>query len=131
MSFFSRLKNTFSSDTDLDKKWSAPETEEELKKLFELNSGLHLIYKHSHSCMTCVFTKKRVEELMKSDEKIDSFQFIEVRMSRPLSNFVSNKTGIRHESPQAILLQNGEVKWHASHSAIEVDAILHTLKELN
>ena len=131
MSFFSRIKNTFTTDSDLIEKWSVPETEEDLNKLFESNSGLHLIYKHSNTCMTCIFTKKRVEELMSSDKKINTFQFIEVRMSRALSNFVSDKSGIKHESPQAILLRDGNVEWHASHSAIEVDAILNALKKIS
>jgi len=131
MSFFSRIKNTFSTESNLNEKWSVPETNEELEKLFKESSGLNLIYKHSNTCMTCIFAKKRVEELLNSDVQINSFHFIEVRMSRALSNFVSEKTGIKHESPQAILLYNGEVKWHASHSSIEVDAILNTLKEIN
>ncbi len=131
MSFFSRMKSTFTSISDLNEKWSTPETEEELGKLFEKKSGIHLIYKHSNTCMTCIFIKKRVEELMSSDKKIDTFQFIEVRLSRSLSNFVSDKTGIKHESPQAILLHNGDVKWHASHSAIKMDEILNELKEIS
>lgn len=131
MSIFSRLKSKVTSISDLNDKWSVPETEEELEKLFDKQSGLNLIYKHSYTCMTCIFIMKRVEELMSSDKKIDSFQFIEVRMSRPLSNFVSEKTGIKHESPQAILLHNGDVKWHASHSAIKIDAILNALKEIS
>lgn len=131
MSFFSRIKSTFASNSELNENWSSPDKEEELEKLFERDSGLHLIYKHSNTCMTCVFMKKRVEELMNNDNKINTFQFIEVRMSRALSNYVTDKTGIKHESPQALLLHNGSVIWHASHSAIEVEAILKAMKEVN
>lgn len=131
MSFFSRIKNTFTVNPYLNEKWSVPETIEELKPLFKADSGLHLIYKHSDACMTCIFTKKRVEELMGSNETIQAFHYIEVRMNRELSNFVRDKTGIRHESPQAVLLQNGEVVWHASHSAIDIDPILNAIKSIN
>jgi bacillithiol system protein YtxJ len=131
MSFFSRIKNTFTVNSNLHEKWSVPETKKELELLFKADSGLQLIYKHSDACMTCLFTKKRVEELMGSNEKIQSFHYIEVRMNRELSNFVSDKTGIRHESPQAILLRNGEVVWHASHSAIDIDPILNAIKSIN
>lgn len=68
---------------------------------------------------------------MSSDKKIDSFHFIDVRLSRALSTFVSDKTGIKHESPQAILLQDGIVIWHASHSAIKIDAILNAMNEIS
>lgn len=131
MSFFNRMKNTFKSKIDLNQKWSVPEQEEKLKKLFNSHTGLHLIYKHSNTCMTCIFIKKRVEEFMNSDNTFDSYQFIEVRLSRNLSDFVSGETGIKHESPQAILLHNGVVKWHASHSAIKIEAILNAIKEIS
>jgi bacillithiol system protein YtxJ len=34
---------------------------------------------------------------------------------RPVSNTIEQRFGIRHESPQAILLQGGEVVWARSH----------------
>lgn len=131
MSFFNRIKSTFTAGSSLDERWVVPDSVEELEILFKADSRLQLIYKHSDACMTCTFTKKRVEELMSRNEKIQSFHYIEVRMNRELSNFVSDKTGIKHESPQAILLQNGEVVWHASHTAIEIDSILNAVNNIN
>ena len=131
MTFFNRIKNTFSAGSNLDERWVVSESKNQLEKLLKEDSGIHLVYKHSDACMTCMFTKKRVEELMSSDQKIQSFHYIEVRLNRELSNFVRDMTGIKHESPQAILLYNGVVIWHASHSAIEVDSILSVLKGIN
>jgi bacillithiol system protein YtxJ len=35
-----------------------------------------------------------------------------------VSDAVSQRFGIRHETPQAILLRNGKVVWNASHFRI-------------
>lgn len=127
MTIINRLKRAFTAGSDLNEKWSIPESTRDLEQLFNAESGLQLIYKHSDACMTCMFTKKRIEELMNNNQHIQSFHYIEVRLNRELSNFVSDKTGIKHESPQAILLHNGEVIWHASHSAIELESIQNAL----
>ena len=41
----------------------------------------------------------------------------------PLSNYIAETTGVKHESPQALLFENGKVVWHASHWAITYDAL--------
>ncbi len=43
---------------------------------------------------------------------------IVVQDGRPASNRVAEATGVRHESPQAFLLADGAVAWHASHGSI-------------
>ena len=40
---------------------------------------------------------------------------IVVQHARPVSNAVVERFGVRHESPQALLLRDGRVVWHASH----------------
>jgi bacillithiol system protein YtxJ len=39
-----------------------------------------------------------------------------------LSQMIAEKTRIKHESPQIILLEKGKVKWNASHWNITFDA---------
>ena len=36
---------------------------------------------------------------------------------------VAEKTGLRHESPQALLLKDGKVVWHESHGSIRVESL--------
>jgi bacillithiol system protein YtxJ len=40
---------------------------------------------------------------------------IDVIRERGLARGLTAKLGIRHESPQALLLADGELRWHASH----------------
>ena len=44
--------------------------------------------------------------------------WLDVRGQRELSQLVEARTGVRHESPQALLLKDGKAVWNASHHAI-------------
>jgi thioredoxin 1 len=49
---------------------------------------------------------------------------ITVQTHRPVSDAVAKLLGVRHETPQAILLRDGKVVWNASHfriTATELD----------
>ena len=48
---------------------------------------------------------------------------VHVVEQRALSNAIAARTGVRHESPQAILLEAGRVSWNASHDGITADAL--------
>lgn len=129
MSFFDGLSGLFSGGTELDERWNIPTVEDNLLQLFDEGSGTHLIYKHSYACGICVFTKQQVEALMQQKSKIEGWHFVDVRKNRNASNFIAGKSGVRHESPQAILIQNGKVVWHASHTAIKAETIKNVLDE--
>ncbi|HSB70340.1 MAG TPA: monothiol bacilliredoxin BrxC family protein [Candidatus Methylomirabilis sp.] len=48
---------------------------------------------------------------------------VDVLSQRPLSRRIAADLGIRHESPQAILLRAGRPLWHASHYDVTADAL--------
>ncbi len=60
----------------------------------------------------------------------DEIPFIDVARSQPLSRAVAERTGIRHESPQVLVLRNGQAVWSASHAAITADAVQRALSVL-
>ena len=43
------------------------------------------------------------------------YAMVTVQTHRDVSNAVSTKLGIRHETPQALLVRHGRVVWSASH----------------
>lgn len=118
MSFLNRLKDAFLTDLNVSEQWIQPETVKDLDQIFNKKGGVSAIFKHSSACGTSAFVLKSLEKnLTEFSEKVD-FYIIEVRSQRNLSNYISDQTGIRHESPQLILLKEGEALWNASHSAI-------------
>lgn len=76
-----------------------------------------IILKHSNTCSVSAVAFKEVE---KFNTKIPIFYLI-VQNSRDLSNYISEKYGVKHESPQLLFFKNGVVSWHDSHFLINQD----------
>ena len=81
-----------------------------------------VLFKHS---LTCPISSAAYEEM--SDFEGD-ISLIVVQRSRDVSQEVAQLTGIRHESPQAIILRNGQAVWNASHWKITRSAVEEALR---
>jgi len=82
----------------------------ELDALIEKsNEQAVVLFKHS---TTCPISSGVYDEVSRADADIN---LIIVQNARSVSSAVAEKTGIRHESPQALVIKNGEVVYHASH----------------
>jgi len=53
---------------------------------------------------------------------------VRVVEDRPVSDYIAERTGVRHESPQVIVLRAGKVRWHASHGGVTGAAIAEHLE---
>lgn len=80
-----------------------------------------ILLKHSTICPTAARAFREVERFLSGTEAPAAW--LSVTEERPLSDRVTALTGVRHESPQAFLLDRGTVRWHASHGAITRDAL--------
>ena len=77
-----------------------------------------LIYKHSTTCgISSMVLNMFSKSYDYSDEQADLY-FLDLHRYRAVSNEVARRLGVRHESPQLIVLDKGEVKVHRSHGAI-------------
>ncbi len=76
-----------------------------------------VVYKHSSLCELCDTAIAEVEAF--SDANPDApVWMVDVIGQRPLSQRIEAMLGIRHESPQVIVLQRGEPVWNASHRRV-------------
>jgi len=77
-----------------------------------------LLFKHSRHCgVSC----EALDELQSHIEGAGgdvSYKMITVQTHRPVSDAVAQRLGLRHETPQAILLRDGQIVWNASHFRI-------------
>jgi bacillithiol system protein YtxJ len=87
-----------------------------------LRAPLAIVFKHSTSCGISAQAHREVERFLVNNPK-RAFHKVEVVESRVVSDYIASKTGVRHESPQLLVLRNGDVVWHGSHSRITVEAI--------
>lgn len=85
-----------------------------------------VLFKHSATCPTSTWARREMLQLKDvGDPKI--FELV-VQQSRTLSNHIAACFGIRHESPQAIVLYKASPVYHASHGHITADAIRAVLQ---
>ncbi|GAB4374655.1 MAG: bacillithiol system redox-active protein YtxJ [Salibacteraceae bacterium] len=81
------------------------------------------IFKHSTRCGISSTAYNRLSTVADSGNSVPVF-FIDVILHRDISNLVENRLGVKHESPQLLLLRNGKVEEHFSHLAIEGSQII-------
>jgi bacillithiol system protein YtxJ len=76
-----------------------------------------LIFKHSTTCPISTMAKNRMERNWQDTSGIKPY-YLDLLAHRALSNQISQTFGVEHQSPQALLIQDGECVYDASHTAI-------------
>ena len=82
-----------------------------------------LLFKHSR---TCGISHEALDELQAHVERAAAgaaYKLITVQSHRTVSDAASVRLGVRHETPQAILLRDGRPVWKASHFRITADQL--------
>lgn len=80
------------------------------------------LFKHSPICPLSRTARAEYEMFKIAYPDVPTL-FVDVVNSRTLARAIADASGVPHESPQALLFEEGSVKWHASHSAITVAAL--------
>jgi len=87
-----------------------------------------LLFKHSY---TCGISAEALDELVAhlNEENVDvRYAMVTVQTHREVSNAVSTKLGVRHETPQALLVRGGRVVWSASHFRVNAEELNKALR---
>ena len=87
---------------------------------------LVIIFKHSTMCGISAGAHDEIQRFLTENPEQQVYK-VEVIESRRVSDYVEEKTGVRHASPQVLVLRRGEVVWHASHAGVTAEAIATTL----
>ena len=96
---------------------------EELDELFrQSNEKPVALFKHS---LTCPISAGVYREVSGADADIN---LIVVQHARNVSTALAEKSGIRHESPQAIVIKDGKPVYHASHYDVTAGDVEQSLK---
>ncbi len=78
-----------------------------------------VIFKHSISCGLSSMVKFQLETSCVFDKLDFDFYYLDLITNRPISNKVANQFGIRHQSPQILIIRNGKVVFDMSHHQIQ------------
>ncbi len=81
-----------------------------------------LLFLHDPWCPISTMATRQIAQVDAQVVRID------VSRQHDLSREIERRTGVRHESPQLILIQDGGAVWDASHSSIQRKSIERALE---
>ena len=102
--------------------WKQLTTDEAFDTIIEASQQQpQLIFKHSTRCSISSMARSRIER----DWNLNSVDpwYLDLIAYRNISDLVAFKLGVKHESPQAIVIKDGKAVYHASHNDIRVSDI--------
>jgi bacillithiol system protein YtxJ len=95
----------------------------DLEEVLASRKGKVVLYKHSTQCGVCDGALEAIEDFLKSHASAGSFYYLDLLAHRDVSNAIAQRLGVKHESPQAIVLDEGKVAAVLNHRAIRVPAL--------
>ncbi len=90
-------------------------------------NNTYVIFKHSTRCSISVFVKARLDN--HSTNFPCDFYYLDLLKNRALSNEIAETFHVHHESPQVLLIKNGECVYSETHGEIEMEELLIQIKE--
>ena len=81
-----------------------------------------ILFKHSTRCPISAGAHREAEKFLARHPQANIYK-VHVIEDRSVSNYIAERTGVRHASPQVILLNAGSVQWHESHYQITAEAL--------
>lgn len=85
-----------------------------------------VIFKHSTRCSISSMAKNRLEREQEAENTL--FYYLDLIRYRNISNKITDEFRVHHESPQILILKNGECVYDESHNGISMQDIAEQVK---
>lgn len=86
-----------------------------------------LILKHSTRCSISHMAKGRLD---RAEQPANTdFYYLDLIAHRDISNAIAEKFSVHHESPQILLIKNGECTYEETHGGIRMEEIEEQLAQ--
>ncbi|HWV67096.1 bacillithiol system redox-active protein YtxJ [Chitinophaga sp.] len=103
--------------------WKTLTSEEQLSDINAASAHQPVvIYKHSTRCSISSMAKARLERSAVPEGL--TFYYLDLIAYRPVSNKIAEIYHVQHESPQVLVIRNGECVYNESHGGIVMDEIV-------
>jgi bacillithiol system protein YtxJ len=88
-----------------------------------------MLFKHSTRCSISDMALNRIQSNWKdTDNQVIKPYYLDLIPHRDISNLIAEQYGIEHQSPQVLILSNGECIYHESHTNIRYNDIISLVK---
>lgn len=102
--------------------WHELTTEEQIADINERSKMKPVvIFKHSTRCSISIMAKNRLDKIQ--DGQSADFYYLDLLRYRAISSKIAEHYAVHHESPQVLLVVNGECVYEESHNGIMADEI--------
>ena len=81
-----------------------------------------LVFKHSMQCPISANARREMESLLSGGEPVPVYM-VDVNDRREVSDYVAERTGVTHQSPQVIVVRGGKASWHADRFDITAQSV--------
>jgi bacillithiol system protein YtxJ len=97
---------------------------EEIKNISQKEFAI--IFKHSTGCGASKMSLSRFEKSWKDEETKNIHPyFLDLLAYREISDKIAKDFGVRHESPQLLLIKYGKCIYNASHHILDYEELLN------
>ncbi|OGS69850.1 MAG: hypothetical protein A3F91_00075 [Flavobacteria bacterium RIFCSPLOWO2_12_FULL_35_11] len=118
------FKSADKEENNMKINWVPLNDEAQLSAIIKISSAKPvLIFKHSTRCGISRMVLKNFESDYDIPETEMDLYFLDLLNYRALSQDISTKFNVMHQSPQVLVIKNGEVIYHDSHDYITIEAI--------
>ena len=126
MGFLDRFRQ--SQQEHLPKSWKTLRSLEDLEQAIQHSyQQTVVLFKHSVSCGISAHSKYQLEAGWDFSEEDLTFYYLDLLNYRAVSNKIEEQLQVIHQSPQIIVVKNGEAVYHTSHHAISIAGIREAL----
>ena len=104
-------------------KWIPLTTESQLQEIIDLSINTpQVIFKHSTRCSISSMALNRMEQA-EQPANID-FYYLDLIQYRPISQQIAELFSVFHESPQVLLIKDGNCTYSETHMGISMDELI-------
>lgn len=104
--------------------WTPITSTDQLDEIIDLSAEVPcLILKHSTRCSISTVAKHRLEKNWNFEDQQLAPYYLDLIAFRDVSNSIVGKFGIDHQSPQILLIKDGQCVYDESHFGIKISQI--------
>jgi len=104
--------------------WKTLTTTEQVDAAIERSNTVPIaFFKHSVTCGISAGAHSRLHQDYNIPETTLEFYYLDLLAHRNVSNYIADKLGIIHQSPQIIVVNKEVVVYHTSHHAVNLQEL--------
>ena len=122
LDLFKKTERDIAKEEIVETPWHVLSNMEQLEEIIEESKSKPVaVFKHSTRCGISRMVLKQFEKNYDLDDNQLKLYFLDLLQNRDISNEIAARFKVHHESPQMIVLKDGEVIHHDSHQGIDAN----------